>query len=239
MINTKMFCIPYAGGSANTYYQWKRYITDHIELVPVELAGRGSRIRDPFYPDVDAAVEDIYQTVFRQLNDNEPYYLFGHSMGSILVYELCRKIQATGKRQPEHIFFSGRDAPSNHKVTEIVHHLPDQEFIKKVKLYGGMDERILENSALLDLFLPIMKADFKIIENYGYLSIKELIKSDISILIGKEDAFLTEEKVKMWAEETSKNCEIYAFEGGHFFLFEHPEKVAACINDIIHSNVRE
>ncbi len=47
MSNTKLFCVPFAGGSAANFTAWKKYLHDSIELNPVELSGRGKRLNEP------------------------------------------------------------------------------------------------------------------------------------------------------------------------------------------------
>jgi surfactin synthase thioesterase subunit len=49
MQKLKLFCVPYAGGSAKTFLGWKKWLDPGIELIPVELAGRGARVKDQFY----------------------------------------------------------------------------------------------------------------------------------------------------------------------------------------------
>ncbi len=55
----KLFCIPYAGGSARTFLGWKRWLDPSIELIAVELTGRGDRAGLPLYNEVSEAVADI------------------------------------------------------------------------------------------------------------------------------------------------------------------------------------
>lgn len=43
MSKVRIFCIPYAGGSASIYNKWKKYVGSDFELILIELAGRGSR----------------------------------------------------------------------------------------------------------------------------------------------------------------------------------------------------
>ena len=91
MKKIKLFCFPYAGGSAAAYNKWRQYLDKHIELRPVELAGRGRRIYDPLYQSIEEAVDDVYQLISPELAKG-PYAFFGHSMGGIIAYELAYKI---------------------------------------------------------------------------------------------------------------------------------------------------
>lgn len=52
----KLFCLPYAGSSCNIYYPWKSKFPSSIEIVPIELAGRGKRFDEPQYKEFNQAV---------------------------------------------------------------------------------------------------------------------------------------------------------------------------------------
>ena len=77
------------------YYKWKKYINDNIEIVPLELKGRGKRIDQKFSLSMKAVVDDLYQELISYLDaeSDKPYALFGHSMGSTIVFELAHKLQ--------------------------------------------------------------------------------------------------------------------------------------------------
>jgi surfactin synthase thioesterase subunit len=110
MAKTILFCIPYAGASARTYLGWKKWLSPNLDLHPIELAGRGLRLGESFYQNINEAVEDIYCNISALLLDHKVAF-FGHSMGTILLYELLWKMKCAGMREPEHVFFSGRFPP--------------------------------------------------------------------------------------------------------------------------------
>ena len=86
MKEVRLYCLSCAGGTGALYKDWEEL---GIEVYPVEYAGHGSRFQEPLYCSVDEAVEDI----FLQIDTSCPYALFGHSMGSILCYELIIHLQ--------------------------------------------------------------------------------------------------------------------------------------------------
>ena len=95
----KLICFPYAGGSAMVYSKWQKLIDSSIEIVPFELPGRGTRFCEDLCDDMDQLVEDIYY----QLEDtfqSDDYMLYGHSMGSWIVYYLAIMISEKNIRFP-------------------------------------------------------------------------------------------------------------------------------------------
>lgn len=227
----KLFCIPYAGGSASIYSQWTKFFDSSTVVTPLELKGRGTRIKEGFYENFEAAVEDLYQIIQNDIEENK-YCLFGHSMGGILAYELYYKIFENQKRLPEHIFFSGTTTPSNFNKKKKVYALPDEEFLKAIINYGGMPKEILENKTILDFFLPILKNDFRLIYNYQFHKKANLLQCDVSSIIGTEDT-VKKENVKDFVNYTEEKCNFYEVQGNHFFIKTNKEKVIDIINAVL------
>lgn len=50
----RLIRLPPAGGGAGVFHGRRPYVPEHMELVPVELPGRGSRIDEPVPDDLDA-----------------------------------------------------------------------------------------------------------------------------------------------------------------------------------------
>jgi surfactin synthase thioesterase subunit len=151
----KLFCIPYAGGSAMNYMTWKKLLDNRIQIMPLELAGRGSRINEPLYNNTEEAINDIYNVIYKEL-DGTPYAIFGHSMGTMLTYELLRKITAKMHQEPVHVFFSGRYPPYINAEDKFTHLLPDEEFLAEISELGGMDQEVLQCQELISIFLPVL-----------------------------------------------------------------------------------
>jgi medium-chain acyl-[acyl-carrier-protein] hydrolase len=232
MNKIKLFCFPYAGGSSIVFREWKKHLHPSIELVAVELPGRDSRFTEAFYKDVSHAVDDLFHYVSTRI-DNAPYAFFGHSMGSMLCYELAHKISKTAMRRPLHIFFSGRGAPHIKREDKKKFHLMDEtEFETEVLKLGGTNPDFFRHAALLELFLPVLRNDFRIVET-GEKS-GEIIPLDdsITVLLGKDDD-LTPEQCTGWKRHTKQICCEYYFEGGHFFLNNAAESIVKLINNTL------
>lgn len=227
----KLFCLPYAGGSAAIYNKWRQYLDKRIELYPLDLAGRGRRIYDPLYDSIEEAVEDVYKMIDNQL-EGMPYSFFGHSMGGIIAYELARKIRDLKRIQPVHLFIAGRGAPNiNREDEKVFHKLPEEQFKKEILELGGTPKEFFEHPELIDVLLPMLKSDFKIAENYKFAD-KEGIKPldyDISVFIGKDED-VTAEQMHSWRIHTTSICTIYYLAGEHFFINEETEQIVKIVN---------
>lgn len=218
------------------YSRWKYLLGDMIKVRPVELKGRGRRIHEPFYKDIKEAVEDIYSEIKADI-DQTQYALFGHSMGSTLVYELAAKISEEGGREPEHAFLSGRYPPHVKKNERILHLLPLHEFIEEILELGGTQKEFLENKELMDIFMPILWADYRMIETYSPSPDIFKMNCSITVLDGKEDTKTTREDMAEWRLYTRKECSIHEFDGGHFFIHEKDREVAGIIRNNLYNGI--
>lgn len=223
----KLLCFPYAGGTSAIYAKWKRHISKEIELCPIELAGRGKRYEAPLYNSLDEVIEDVYNVIKNDI-DND-YAFFGHSMGCLIAYELAHKIQKLGKDSPSHIFFSGKRAPHTQRVSNDIYLLPDEEFKNEILSLGGTPKEILEHKELYELFIPILRADFKVNDTYEYVEPESKLDCNITVLNGKEDK-ITLNEIIGWKQHTSKDCKIYMMDGGHFYLNDKYEDIIKIIN---------
>jgi surfactin synthase thioesterase subunit len=228
----KLFCFPYAGGSSSIFSKWKNYIRPDIEIKAIELAGRGKRIHEAHYNDFDAVIDDVLTIIIDEVREGN-YAFFGHSMGAKIVYELTKEILARELPGPEHIFFSGRGAPYVLGDDEKEYHkLPDEEFKEEVLNLGGTPKEFFEHPELLEVFLPLLKNDFKMAEREIDGKEIELLPSDFTIFLGKDEN-LNSKQIDSWKRYTSGNCTIHYFNGDHFFINEKTGEVVEKINNTV------
>ena len=230
MIN--LFCIPHAGGSAYVYYGWRRYVHNTISLYPVELSGRGRRMKEPAYTCFSEAVNDVYNDIKEKIQEG-PYAILGHSMGSTLAYELTYKIISDNLPLPEHIIFSGRLPPEYNHLFGNIHDKSDMEFQKEIIKLGGTSDEIFNNNELCDIFLPVLRTDYTILENYSHAEKAGKFPVNISVFIGTKDSPKYHYLMEHWATHTEKACEFYYFNGNHFFITEQAKEVVEVINRIL------
>lgn len=222
-----LFCLPYAGGSEAIFSSWKKHLSPEIEVIPLSLKGRGKRFRESLYINIDDAIHDIYESMHEYI-DNRDYAIYGHSMGGLLTYEMYYKICNEGIKKPVHLFLSGCVAPHYVSKREKIHQLDDSEFINKVVTFGGTPNELIENKRLLNIFLPILRSDFSLVDNYKFEFKAEKVTCDISVLNGADDEYANNE-IAAWSEYTDNSFNNYVFDGGHFFINENVKSITEII----------
>ncbi len=214
----RLFCFPYAGGSASVFRSWADEAPAEIELCAVQLPGRERRWREPRFTSLSDLIEPLALGVHPFLNI--PFAFFGHSMGALISFELARRLRLKNAAQPLHLFVSGRRAPQLSDPKPPIHALPDAEFIDSLRSLNGTPEEILQNQDALPVFLPILRADFAINETYTY-HIEEPLDCPIWAFGGTEDKEAGQDALEPWDAQTDVQFAIRMFPGDHFFLHRH------------------
>jgi len=230
----KLFCIPYAGGLATMFYKWKPYLSNLIDLVVLELKGRLSRSSEDFSDSMEDVVEDLFEIIRDDILYND-YVIFGHSMGSTIAYELAQKIQQTNYPAPLHLIFSGRLPPEFNDFMPKIHNAPLEKFKSDIISLGGTSVEIFENEILSKLFIPILRADYKVLEDYNYKKYENKLFCNISVFYGSEDDRANIELLQKWKTYTYYKTKFYCFNGNHFYINSCAKEVSETINKIIAS----
>lgn len=214
------------------YQKWSRYLLPDILLRPVELAGRGKRINEEMYDNVQVAADDVFHIIKDEIVMG-PYAFFGHSMGGMFAYEVAQKIRTEGLPGPSHIFFSARRPPHLGKDEEKKYHLMETDVFKREIInLGGTPAEFFDHPELMELYLPLLKNDFKLSETDLFDGTIYPLDCSITVLSGKEDE-LTDADCEAWERHTNQECTIHYFEGGHFFIKDYIEGITGIINSTL------
>lgn len=225
-----LFCFAYAGGSSIAFSKWKRYAGPSIHVVPVEMPGRGVRFAEELCDNMDDLIDDLFNKIKGELV-KESYILYGHSMGSWIVYFLVSRIMKEGLRLPQGVFVSGKEAPHIIKKEKKIHKLENCEFLDVINSLGGTPKEILDNEEMLEIFVPIIKNDYKVIETCHFEPLPHLLACDIRVFNGRQDK-LTEQDLLGWKIYTGGNFQLYQFDGGHFFIHQYGEEMMSIIRNL-------
>lgn len=209
-------CLPFGGGSSSFYRPWAARFPADVQLCAVDLPGRAARYAEPLLTHAEAVVEALLH-----LPDlSVPSVLFGHSLGAMLAYEWACALQQAGRRMPVHLVVSGRSAPHTVRARAPIHALSDADFLAEARRYQGLPDEVLAHQELVDLFLPILRADFAITERYRH-RLRPPLRIPLSILGGEHDPMIEPSELVRWSELTTATSRVEIFAGGHFYLAEH------------------
>jgi medium-chain acyl-[acyl-carrier-protein] hydrolase len=222
-----LFGISYAGASAIAVYSpWNRFLPESIKMVPLDLAGHGKRINEAFAPNVASVVRDLIDTIKAAISDDQPYSIYGHSIGSTLSYELVKGLTVEGCHEPLALFLSGRNPPHHPYRNCYLHLMDDERFLQEIRKLGGTPDEFFKMKDLVATFLPIMRNDYRIIEQYEFEYPIFRSKADICFFKSNNDPLLSTDAVHEWKEYTRGSFKVKHYSGGHFFI--NDERQAIC-----------
>jgi len=232
----QLICFPYAGGSASTFLPWIKNLPVNVELIIIQAPGRGARMGELAYSDMQALIEDLIKIIPSVLN--KPYILFGHSLGSRIAFELMNQLKTLNHALPQHFIASGSRGPHHKCMKEPIYDLPHHEFIEELKHLNGTPQAVLENKELMELFLPLLKADFEIADRYCYTG-KVRFNCPISVFGGEDDVEICLSKLNSWGDFFETDAEVHMFPENHFFIDSQSKLVQQKVNDIIKNSLNK
>jgi medium-chain acyl-[acyl-carrier-protein] hydrolase len=214
----RLFCLPFAGGGASTFRTWPALVPDHVEICALQLPGRETRLNEARFTNLNDAVGPVVEAMRPYLS--VPCALFGHSLGAALAYEVAVALSAVSPPAPVHLFVSGRGGPSLGAETTHTFCLPEEDFIRHVKAYGGMPDAVLANAELRAVFLPLLRDDIRLIDTY--LPTRDCVLAcPITAFAGSGDPCVGLAALETWRRSTDAAFRVRLVPGGHFYLRDH------------------
>ena len=237
---TRLLCFPHAGGGASAYRSWTRAAPPELEVCPVQLPGREARIREAPFRRVDEAVAALLEVVRPYLD--RPYALFGYSMGALLAYELTNALVRSGSPSPVALFAAAAGAPGfagvddtdaladsptdartdarsggNPQSHRNLHALPDAAFKEALRDLSGTPDAVLEHEELMELMLPVLRADFELHETYQPGSAQP-VPCPLVAFGGDDDPNVSVNELTAWEGFTAGAFRHIVYPGHHFFF---------------------
>lgn len=220
----RLITLPHAGGGANLYRGWERSIGDDVDLMALQLPGREWRRTEPAFKRLDPLVDNLITELQPELADGKPYALFGYSMGAAIAFVLTRRLRALGLPLPAALIVAACRAPQVLASLPPIYALPETEFTEAVQRFGGLPQMVLDEPELMQLVLPILRADFELLGTYIYRE-EAPLPMPIVVYGGTHDPHGGRAQLAAWRMQTTATFQLRLFSGGHFFVNEVRDQV--------------
>ncbi|WP_280443790.1 thioesterase II family protein [Nocardia brasiliensis] len=220
-------CLPFAGSGAGFFREWEKLDIPEVTVLPVQLPGREERFPDDPFTEVAAAVAELTPKILADAGEQAAIALFGHSLGAVLAYEIARELERIGHPGLRHLFVSGSPGPHNGR-TERATGLADAEFLAGVQRFAGYRHAAFDDPELVEVLLPVLRADVEMHENYRATS-TEPLSVPITALRGERDELVSREQAEQWTTVTRGPFAYRELPGGHMYLVDEPEQLLRLI----------
>ena len=223
----RLFCFHYLGGGASAFRGWQEELPSGIEVCPVQLPGREGRLREPAIDQMDTLIDALAEAV-HPLCDR-PFAIYGHSMGSIVGFELARRLRSEYGLSPVHFIVGGYYAPEMRSRYQTKRHWEEHEIVERARTLLEAPEEILSNTEFMRALAPTIKADLSLLGGYVY-SPGQLLECPITAIGGHADGEVRETDLAAWQNYTTGKFDLEMTPGSHLFLLNNRteliEKVA-------------
>ncbi|MCG7563242.1 MULTISPECIES: alpha/beta fold hydrolase [Pseudoalteromonas] len=226
----RLFCFPYAGGSPAIYMPWNSALHPDVELVLLQFPGRGARMAEPAHVTMQQKVDELL--AYQAFLTEKPYVLMGHSLGSRVIFEVTKHLVQQNAPLPRHLIASGSRAPHTSTDKKRIYNLPHDEFVEELYKLNGTPKELLEHKELMELLLPLLRADFQIAECYQAQPVN--LPCPITVFHGYDDIEISAEQLHGWQDLSEHKIDIHYFNGGHFFINQCSDEVISQVNQVLH-----
>jgi acyl transferase domain-containing protein/surfactin synthase thioesterase subunit/acyl carrier protein len=207
----RVFCLHDAGGDAALYQGWEILLGANVELVLVELPGRGHRLEEPAYENIDTLLRELVTAIVPKLD--RPYILFGHSLGGLLAFELVRALRRAGHPLPQRLFVSSTPALTTYAAQEYNPAMPDAALVAAFPHL----EQAGADAAWQQYKRRLLRQDLQLV--YRYRHHREApLNLPVTVLFGADDARVQHAQALAWETETTSSCKVMSRPGGHRFI---------------------
>ncbi|MGW4788564.1 thioesterase II family protein [Streptomyces sp. NPDC004230] len=225
----RLFCLPYAGGSARVYRRWGSALGPGFPVSTVELPGHGRRIREPLHTSADTLVDLLLSELAGQL-ETGPFALFGHSMGGQLAFQLAHECVRRGMPHPVRLFLSAARSPAR-TVMPSLHSLPDTELLAALGALNGAPAEALAYPELMAIMLPVLRADLRLSETWSFRP-EWPLDIPVSLFSGLSDPLAPRAELERWRDFFSAEVSHQSYPGDHFYLFPSSSEVVPLLSDL-------
>ncbi|MFT7463792.1 MAG: medium-chain acyl-[acyl-carrier-protein] hydrolase [Pseudohongiellaceae bacterium] len=227
----RLFCLPYAGAGASVFRPWQAALGESIEVLALQSPGRETRLRERPFDNMQGLVAAMHEALLPRL-DERPFAIFGHSVGALEAWELTRLLVEAGGPQPVHLFVGGARAPLCEPPEKLLYNLSRAELLVELGRLNGTPQAVLENDEVMDLFLPMIRADFTITDCYRREDAQPL-PVPLTLFTGHDDPEVPEHKLAAWGAFGPAGFARHDLPGDHFFLHSEEQRLLAVISETL------
>ncbi|HIY41482.1 MAG TPA: alpha/beta fold hydrolase [Candidatus Nocardiopsis merdipullorum] len=216
---TRVLCLPPSGTGAAFYASLRRTpAPEGLDLLPVQLPGRESRLNEPLLTNLRTLAHRAADELGEEFSDGHTM-LFGHSMGGALAFELAVELDRRGGPRPSAVVVSACTPPHAEFLGLPMQDAPDAEFIEMLRRMGGTPAALLANKEFMAMTVPILRADLTMCETHRPRG-DESLTVPLLTVGGSLDEEVSVDWLAGWKRYARAGFAGVVAPGGHHYLLE-------------------
>jgi surfactin synthase thioesterase subunit len=218
-------CVPYAGGTTATYRELSTHLQRHgLGCAVAVLPGRDGM------PFANLSLAELAAGLSAYLPPG-PTVLMGYSMGGLIAYEIARSLEPRRQR----LAILACAAPGASRRDDA---WTSGEIVSAIEDYGATPAELLRDPGFRRLLVDRLRHDFGLIDGYRPPLRPRLAVTAAMVLTGSDDRS-TAGAQGLWSGHFQPSPLRRQLPGGHFFLHERPDAVAAALADLAHAQTTD
>ncbi|MFF4911074.1 thioesterase II family protein [Streptomyces sp. NPDC001260] len=237
----RLFVFPHAGGWSLMFQDWPDRFPSGWRVRALDAPGHGTLLDTPPLTDAEALVTHFLDRLMPEITDDRtPFAFFGHSMGSLVAYELTRRLLAEGLTPPVWLGISAFAIarPDDETPSPLDAALPDDELRHGLGVLGGTSADVLADPRLWAVFAPAVRADLMVLRDLRAAPPGDPLPVALSAFAGTDDRAAPPARVAPWAERTTRFLGLRVLPGGHFYFQDDLDALAARVTADVHTALR-
>ncbi|MEV2255284.1 alpha/beta fold hydrolase [Streptomyces sp. NPDC050147] len=233
MRRLNLLCFHHAGAGAMTFAGWQRRVGPDVNVLPVRLPGRESRLREGRITQAARLVEELEDDLGPLLES--PYAFYGHSLGALVAYRFALHRARMGRRLPHMLGVGACAAPQLPSLlldTTSVPGLSDEQLIGSLNDEESMPAALLQRPEWLSMTLDTLRADLELARSLRAGPVTA-VPCAVQAFAGMEDQMVAAADIQAWQRCTTADFTLHSVPGAHFFVRGHdaPKAVAQALRE--------
>ncbi|MEU7185963.1 alpha/beta fold hydrolase [Streptomyces sp. NPDC045369] len=230
----RLLCFPHAAGGASAFRPWRGLLPPECDLWAVQYPGHEDRVGEP--PATDLTRTARQAAIAAQWLADRPYLVFGHSMGALLAYETCRRLDHLGVTVPDRLFVSG--SPPPHRVAaapadtdSVPHRMHGYEHRTGTETGAGPDNE-QHDEQYDDLAAKTLSADLRMLAGYRPGPAWR-VPWPVTVIRAAQDPDLDAAAAAAWQDYAVDDVTLATVSGDHFVCFTRPHDTVRLITGAV------
>ncbi|MET0699704.1 MAG: alpha/beta fold hydrolase [Mycobacterium sp.] len=223
----RLYIFPHAGGSADFYVPFARAFSPGVKCVAVQYPGKKAGKDLSQYVGIIELADKLAKMLKPEETPGGQIAFFGHSMGSLLSFELATRFEQAGNPIAAQ-FVSASPAPGLLRRVANVQGT-DHQLLALVSQVTGVNPEFLNNEQFAATILPTLRG-LKAVAAYESPAEAKL-SCPIHALMADNDELGTEELMDPWRERTTSDFDLTVFPGDHFYLNSNLPQLAQWVEE--------